>query len=67
MTAGTIDDETKIPIKHLQRIAEFYEFPMAVFFAPTMIFKEKTRDNALSRKAEAFDKIREIVEEAVKA
>lgn len=38
------DKETvKIELKLLKRIAEYYEFPLAVFFSPLSAFKGNTR------------------------
>ena len=49
----------------LERIAEYYQFPVAVFCGNRGMFKEqpKTRDETFKRKLEAFDKIKEIIEE----
>ena len=53
-----------ISYEKLHDIAEYYEFPVAVFLTPDNFFKkEETRRKNLLRKAEAFDKIKEIVEE----
>ena len=55
--------EMKIDVKLLQQIAKYYEFPFAVFFTQSKHFpKCKTRRQALSRKAAAFDEVKEIVE-----
>ena len=48
--------------KFLQRIAEFYEFPSAVFLGNAKMFKHKTRSQVLRNKAELFDKIKELVD-----
>jgi hypothetical protein len=57
--------KVEIELKLLKRIAEYYEFPLIVFFGDLNVFKEfpKTRNISLSIKADAFDKIKEIVEE----
>lgn len=48
----------------LQRVADYYEFPVAVFFSPEKAFPEKqTRIGNLGKKAECLDKIKEIIEE----
>jgi hypothetical protein len=49
--------------KLLERIAEFYGFPSAVFLMQKKDFPKVKRDEILSRKAEALDKIKEIMEE----
>ncbi|MBI4029318.1 MAG: hypothetical protein HY376_03050 [Candidatus Blackburnbacteria bacterium] len=63
-----MSDKLKIEIetKLLQRIAAFYEFPFAVFFMQSKDFpsdKTKPRRKAMHEKVEAFNKIKEIVEE----
>jgi len=50
----------EISLKKLKRIAEYYEFPVAVFFGVDLP-KNTTRCKELRKKAEAFDKIKEIV------
>lgn len=50
-----------VEIKLLERIAEYYEFPMAVFFTEDA-FKGKTRNKVWQEKAEKYDKILEIIE-----
>ena len=58
------DLEVKIKWKLLERIAEYYEFPVAVFLHDIKNFpKQATRNGELKRKAELFDKIKELVEE----
>jgi len=52
-----------IEIKLLQRIAEYYEFPVAVFFTKRDAFKEKTRNKVWQKKAEKYDKILEIIKD----
>jgi len=49
--------------KLLERIAQFYKFPSAVFLGNMKMFKYKTRNQALRRKAELYDKIKEIIDE----
>ena len=51
--------------KYLQRIAEYYEFPSAIFLGPEACLDKqpKTRNISLEKKAEAFDMIKDIVEE----
>lgn len=54
--------EVKIKVKLLERIAGYYEFPLAVFFGDKKMFKKKTRNLAWKKKAEKYDKIIEIIE-----
>ena len=54
-------DKVEIELKLLNRIAEYYEFPLAVFLGNLKIFKHKTRNQALRRKADLFDKIKELI------
>ncbi len=54
-----MEDKIEISLKKLKRIAEYYEFPLAVFFLEDL--PEQTRDQEIRKKAEAFDKIKEIV------
>lgn len=54
----------EIDLDRLEKIANYYGFPLAMFWAPKKIFKKgKTREQVLLRISEAFDKIRDIVEE----
>lgn len=54
----------EIEWKLLERIAEYYEFPSAVFLGNVKVFpKAKTRNESWRKKAELFDKIRELCEE----
>ena len=46
----------------LDRIAEFYEFPKSVFFGNKKMFKHKTKYKVLKKKAELFDKIKQLLE-----
>ena len=57
----------KIEWRLLERIAEFYEFPVGVFLSNFDNFREfpKTRKESLQKKAEMFDKIKEIIEDDV--
>jgi hypothetical protein len=54
-----------LEMKLLQRIAEYYEFPVAVFFSNLDNFKKesRTRNEALFKIAEKYDKIKDIIEE----
>ena len=54
-----------IELKKLQRIAKYYQFPMAVFFSPVSAFKGgKTReDRTLQRTLDFQNKIKELFEE----
>lgn len=56
--------KVEIEWKLLERIAEYYEFPVAVFLGNNKMFKDKTRSKALRREAELYNKIKEIVEVA---
>ena len=56
-------EKVEIKIKLLERIAEFYRFPMAVFFMQIKDFRPKTRQEVFNKKTKYFDKIKEIVEE----
>ena len=54
----------KIDIKLLERIAEYYEFPMAVFFSNTKAFKGKTRIESKLKKIKEFEKkLKELMED----
>lgn len=52
----------EVEAKQLQRIAKYYQFPSAVFWGDSKLFRHKTRDESLRKKAELFDRIKEIVE-----
>ena len=55
-----------ISFKKLDEIADYYEFPVAVFLTPDGFLKKgETRNKKLLEKAEAFDKIKEIIGELV--
>ena len=56
----------EVELKLLQSVASYYQFPMAVFFMQPKDFPKGTRNAALSRKADAYDRIKDIVEEAKK-
>lgn len=60
-----MDKPLKVEIEwsYLQRIAEYYQFPSAVFLGNKKIFGHKTRSQALTKKAQLFDKIKELVEQ----
>jgi hypothetical protein len=49
----------------LQRIAEYYEFPTAMFFGNIEMLKNhpKTRTEQNKIKADRYDKIKELIEE----
>lgn len=57
--------KVEIEWKYLERIAEFYKFPVAVFCGNLKIFKNspRTRDERFTKRLEAYDKIKEIIEE----
>lgn len=55
--------KVEISTKKLQEIAEFYEFPLAVFFMPEGSLPKGTRRQLFSKKADAFNRISEIVHE----
>lgn len=55
----------EIEWEYLQRIAEFYKFPSAVFLVDKKNFpksKAITRDKSLIKKADLYEKIKELVE-----
>jgi len=56
-------EKVEIEIKKLQEVADYYEFPLAVFFTPLGSLKGKNRHEEIFKRAEAFEKIKEIVEE----
>jgi len=54
--------KVEIEWKLLERIAEFYEFPSAVFLGNMKIFpKCKTRNKLFKKKAELYDKIKDLI------
>lgn len=56
--------EIVIKIGLLERIAEFYEFPFAVFFGDEKMFKAKTRvKSILKRNREFKEKLIELIDE----
>jgi len=58
------DFEVKIKMSLLKRIAEYYEFPLAVFFSDSKIFpKKKTRNKVLAEAYEKLKKIKEIIQD----
>lgn len=54
------DFEVSIRFSLLQRIAEFYQFPVAVFMGNKEMFKLKTRESYYRNK---IAKIKKIIEE----
>lgn len=58
-----IGGRVEMSISRLERIAEFYEFPMAVFFGGE--FKTRTISETLRKKAKLFDEIWDITERGV--
>ncbi|MEK6878544.1 MAG: hypothetical protein AABY22_03000 [Nanoarchaeota archaeon] len=60
--------KVEIEWKLLERIAEYYKFPIAVFLGNLDVFKNspKTRDEVLRKKVELFDKIKELIDEVEK-
>ena len=59
--------KVKIEWRLLERIAEYYEFPTAVFLSDFDNFADlpTTRNKSLQKKVEKFNKIKEIVEDDV--
>ena len=62
------DTKTKkveLEFSFLQRIAEYYDFPVAIFFLQPKDFPtpKVTRDYRVMAKAKAFDQIKEITED----
>jgi len=56
----------KIAIEKLQEVAEYYEFPLSVFFSPLGYLKGKMKRELAYRSAyEKLCKIKEILEEDV--
>lgn len=57
--------EVTLKWKLLERIAEYYEFPTAVFLSDINNFDSlpKTRNETFRQKAEKFDKIKDIFED----
>ena len=53
----------KIEWELLERIADYYQFPVAIFLTDIKVFKNKTRNEALQQKAELYDKIEAIIKE----
>lgn len=55
----------EIEWKYLEKIAEFYEFPVAVFLGHEKIFppSKLTRNQILFEKAEMFERIKDIMDE----
>jgi hypothetical protein len=54
----------EIEIAVLRRIAKYYQFPMAVFFAQEKNIPKGTRQNDLLEKVKEFEKkMKELVEE----
>ena len=54
--------KVEIEWKLLERIAKFYQFPSVVFFGNKKVFKHKTRNQVLRKKAELYDKIKSIID-----
>lgn len=57
------ENKVEINVKLLEKIAEYYEFPLAVFFMQPKDFPKGRRVEHLWKKCTAYDKIVEIVEE----
>lgn len=57
--------KVEIEWKHLEKIAEFYEFPIIVFLGNDGRFppSKLTRNEIIRKKAELFDKLKDIFEE----
>jgi len=56
-------EKIEIEIKKLQEIANYYEFPFAVFFIPIGELKGTRKDNILIKIKEFRKKINELVGE----
>ena len=57
--------KVEIELEKLRLIAEYYEFPLAVFFMPLEELKKlkgRTRMKEVQKKLEKLEKIREILE-----
>ena len=57
----------KIEWELLERIADYYQFPVAIFLTDIKVFKNKTRNEALQQKAELYDKIEAIIKEQLES
>ena len=58
--------KVSIEIEKLKLIAEYYEFPLAVFFMPVEELRKlrgKTRSKFIQKELEKLEKIRAILEE----
>jgi len=58
-----IKKKVELDFDLLKRIAEYYEFPLAIFFGSKSAFKYKTRKLALSGKVHAFDEISKVIKQ----
>lgn len=48
--------KVSIDLELLERIAEYYEFPLAVFFSDIKCFKHKTRKESKLKRIKDFEK-----------
>ncbi len=54
--------KVEIEWKLLERIAEYYQFPSAVFLGNKKMFRHKTRNQAFKKKVELYDKIKAVID-----
>ena len=60
-----MSEKVEIEIEILQSVADYYEFPMAVFFLPKEEWEKNqntTRLSSLIKNNEKLDKIKDIIE-----
>ena len=54
------DFEVKLKWKHLERIAAYYEFPVAVFLAETLPMKGTRKDRLLANARGFIEEIKDV-------
>ena len=54
------DIEIKLPLKRAEEIANYYEFPVIVFFSPEVKLKGK-RSKIISKKIEKLEKLKKEI------
>ena len=58
------EEIVKVSIDKLKEVAEYYEFPLAVFFTPKCHLKKgTTRNEEIFKSLDALDKIKKIIED----
>lgn len=58
-----IEPKVTLKFSFLQKIAEYYEFPTAVFLSDSDDFPRGKRSDVLNKKVEILDKIKDLVDE----